>query len=169
MIPLTRSPFLVRMTTVWAGILLSTNPPSIRIPSTPLSWMVCTIKPHSSVWASSWTTGLHSSTSGILTYKLFMASFSTLYPLQYPAMVRITSSSNPLGPNASEIRPNICIFIINCLLHSDLQKSDSLCSSQDVLQAVASPPISSCPPALTTLQNNVLSPHPSICRPAGGR
>ena len=48
MIPFTSFPLLVRIQTVWAGRLVITIPPSIKIPRLPFSRMLCTINPHSS-------------------------------------------------------------------------------------------------------------------------
>ena len=58
MIPLTFFPLLVRTRTVWAGRLARSIPPSMTMDNRPLSMIPCTMKPHSSVWASSMSTGL---------------------------------------------------------------------------------------------------------------
>ena len=64
-IPRTSFPLLVRIITVCAGRFVRITPPSMRISRLPFSLMLCTINPHSSVWASSITTGFSGSSPGI--------------------------------------------------------------------------------------------------------
>ena len=122
--PFTSFPALVRTSKVCAGILGKSIPPNMIRLNRPFSMIPCTINPHSSVWASSISTGFFPfAFPPILAYTLFMASLVRLMPVQWSLTALTTSSSNPLGPKALVRSFNTLISIM--FICSSYKKSSS--------------------------------------------